>query len=266
MLPIYEAIAYENRIMLGGTTKPLLFLIHTGSAYELYVVKIFSKKDRKQYNPTSKECYAYALAEEFSLQQPHAAIIEFKKDLLASIPVDISQRIYESGSFFHFATKYGDGFTVMNTNLKESDLYNYEVETVFAFDILILNPDRRKVKPNLLINEKDYLLIDHELSLQINDRFLNCLSENDFSFLYNSQGLKDHIFLPNLKKLSKKVNLRFEHFEYHLRTLNLRKLEDVKDQLDEIHVDTNDFYLIKNYIAEIKSKATLFIKMLNNFL
>jgi hypothetical protein len=130
MLPIYEAIAYENYTLIGGSTRPLLFLVDSGSAYETYVVKIFSKKDREQYNPASKECYYYALAEEFSLQQPKAAIIEFKKDFLAFIPKDVSQRIYESGSFFHFATKYMEGYSIINHNLKESDLENYEVETV----------------------------------------------------------------------------------------------------------------------------------------
>ncbi len=84
-------------------------------------------------------------------------------------------------------------------------------------------------------------MIDHELSLQINKGFLNALRVGDFSFLYNSNGLKDHVFLPHLKKLGKKVNLRFDNFEYHLRNLNLSKLDVVKDQLDEIHMDTSDF-------------------------
>ena len=42
----------------------------------------------------------------------------------------------------------------------------YEMETIYGFDNLILNTDRRPDKPNLLMPDgEEAVLIDHELSL-----------------------------------------------------------------------------------------------------
>ena len=158
-----------------------------------------------------------------------------------------------------------NGYSLFYQDLTNTDLVDYEIESIFAFDVFIHNTDRRKLKPNFLIKEEEYCLIDHELSLNMNESLIERIRQSDFSYLYNNPIYKEHIFLAPLKKLNKKLNLRFENFEYHLNSLNLKKLDSVKNQLEEIGISTNDYSLIKSYIAEIKLRSGAFIKMLNNF-
>lgn len=265
MFPIYSAVTYEDIHLKGGTTKPLVFTVDAEGTLIPYVVKIFSEKDIRQYNPTAKECYAYALANEFDLPQPEAAIIKFDQGFLSNIPEEIAQRIENSKQKYHFGTQYKEGYSIFNQNFSLQDLDHFEIENLFAFDIFIFNPDRRRGKPNLLTKGSDYLLIDHDLSLPINEAFLTKARKGDFSFLYGNERFHQHVLLPYLKKLAKKGSLNFGTFEYFLEILSLHSLEAVNKLLRSINCSGEDFEILKSYICELKAHRKIFIQSLNNF-
>lgn len=265
MFPIYPAAVFENIKLTGGTTTPLIFSVDTGEGLEPYVVKIFSKKHRDQYNPLAKECFAHALATEFPLKVADAAIIHFDRDFISSIPENVSKRILESGQHFHFGTKYEKDFQIFNNNLRINDLEFYQIETLFAFDLLIYNTDRRKTKPNLLINGRDCLLIDHELSLAVTKSFLQKAKDSDFSFIWSNPALHQHLCLPYLSKQALKGKLEFGTFNEHLKMLDASALDKVEEFLKSIDCSDNNFTLIKSYIWTVKSRQTAFLKSLYNF-
>jgi hypothetical protein len=67
---------------------------------------------------------------------------------------------------------------------------------IFAFDLIIQNPDRRKDKPNLLRKGDELFIIDHEMAFS----FLYALTPDEYPWLGKGMNyVKEHIFYSGLK-------------------------------------------------------------------
>tara|TARA_R110002012_G_scaffold78049_2_gene198902 strand:+ start:2675 stop:3490 length:816 start_codon:yes stop_codon:yes gene_type:complete len=266
LIPIYEAIAYEDVQLTGGTTRPLVFSVMGDNIFP-YVVKIFSANDNRQYYPISKECIAWMIANEFEIPQPKSAIVHFGDDILQSIPVHIRQRILDSGEYYHYGTVYHDGAKIADSNYLGKKLEGWELERLFGFDMLIYNMDRTLRKPNLLTWNDEYMIIDHELSFpEMIKSITEEIKRNDFSSFYNNSRLRSHLLIPPLKKLRSRMHmpLKYEEFSYSLARLDLRILEKLKERLLSIGIRSDDFDRVIPYLSAQKDKIPAFVKSLNN--
>lgn len=281
MLPIYNALILEQSAILGGTTLPCIMVVgdKDGNIKGNYVVKVFGQQHIKQYNPTNKEIFANVLAEEFDLIVPKGAIIYVNEILIAEIQKNPSYRNLELKSGYYFGCEYIES-VLSFSDVELSNYEKWEVESVFAFDVLIRNFDRRIGKPNILATEANFILIDHDLSLDIQKSFIEYIEFDNYQNLIH--GVKgEHIFLDFLKKsqvesdnnenfvrtvlYNRSVN-DFNDFCENLRNLNLNELDFVVNQLDELGLDISDYENIKSYLTNIKRNTNVFQNLLKKLI
>ena len=207
MIPIYDAFLLEEKDLIGGSTKPLLLSVQTENGFDKYVVKVFTNRQTFQYSPLANEVYSHFLAKGFDINTPDIALIHFGKDFVRTLPKDVKERIKNQNDSLFFGSKYHEGYVQYIPAKHHRTFDSSDIELLFAFDVLIRNIDRRGGKPNLLINNNNYLAIDHELCLGINKTFDEYYSSYEWHFIGGLKGQRDrmHIFKDRLHRISKNV-------------------------------------------------------------
>ncbi len=111
----------------------------------------------------AKEILVSELSKSFSLSTPEFGIIKLDQAALSIVYEPSRIEILDTG--YKFCSKFAEpGYAIFSHIISSGYLRDYDVENLFAFDVIIHNIDRggKRGKPNLLINDKDLLLIDHE--------------------------------------------------------------------------------------------------------
>lgn len=222
MLNIYKATVPDRIAIKGGSTKPCIITLENdaGQLVGTYVVKVFRQNHILQTQPTNKEVICNVLAKEFDLSVPEMALVKVDSFIISELKnsghfdnVTILPGTYFGSQFIENA----DDFSVT----PESFFNIWDLETIFAFDVLIRNVDRRVGKPNLFVKGEDFYLIDHELCFGASERtFKECLENGGWSFI--NRKATQHLFLNALK--ASKDRLEFETFFYYLENLNIEYL------------------------------------------
>lgn len=244
----------------GGTTKPVVVLGDDGNQY---VLKLFKKIHASQRCYTGAEVVAYLLAKEFSLNIPEAVLITIPVELLNLIDEhhpSISKLLKTKDlSKPCFGSRYHDGLPLHSPSLLDKYLELDELETIFAFDTLILNGDRKKTKPNILRDENNYILIDHDQAFEGYSKAPEYFKSNNL-LPYSP----NHIFFDILKRRESNDNnsVKFETFEYYLRYMKLRRIKLQVSRLAELGYGVGECYDWINYIESIKNNSANFVNVL----
>jgi hypothetical protein len=198
MIPIYQAIEFKS-VMEGGSTRPWQVTVLKNGMPTSYVVKLYSEKDNEQNCTVFKECVCSSLAKEFDLQTPEPALVDFTPDFIETLPDDLRSILTRKDPRLKFATELLEPpYQNYSPTLQEKYLKTYDIGSIYAFDNLILNVDRRKDKPNLLFKEASAVLIDHELTFATTENTLKELKNNNI-WLHN---FKRHIFYDVLSEMN----------------------------------------------------------------
>ena len=232
-----------------------------------YAIKLFKQKDANQRCYTGAEAYAHYVAKQLDLSVPDAVLIELPKNLLKLVErvspdkyADILGRDYERPAF---ATKYLSNLLTYSPALSKKYNECGDIETIFAFDTLILNEDRKFRKPNILRSRHNYFLIDHEKSFEGIP-----YSQSLFNIGTLCPYSKYHLFFKILKKKAKKEGTKklFENFEYLFSIASLNGLKDIRHQLNSLNYNTDECELWENYLKEKKQNLSKFITTLKSSL
>jgi hypothetical protein len=256
-LLILKAVAIEQSSLLGGSTLPSLMRVkdESGKSYN-YVVKIF-KSD--YLAATCREVFAHALASEFDLQVPQAALIEVNQEIihkLKELP-KFNDRNIRAG--YYFGTEFLTEAQIYTNNLSFVQISDWDMLRIFSFDVLIRNADRRVAKPNFLLYENEPILIDHELSLGFFEKNYNDFNVSDWGFLYGG-GSKSHIFLDILREKSKNNLIDLAYIQDYLRTFKPNILFSYAEQLLRYdYDDAGSVVKIICYLDIVKNNPQLFI-------
>jgi len=158
---------------------------------------------------------------------------------------------------FGFGSKFIDGTYTFSRAQHTRELGEYDIESIFAFDVLICNVDRMDRKPNILLDEERYYLIDHELSLALPLEGVKPRKK------VASYPFMNHIFH---KALSRKASYGhqpdFATFLEHFRRLNTDVLDSYAAELRNKRYETDDSVVIKRYLEELKQDTTYFTNIL----
>jgi len=261
MIEIYRAIAIDSIAIKGGSTKPCIMTVadDTGKIVGSYVVKVFNQ-NHIQTHPTQREVICNVLAQEFDLSVPKMALIQVDKFII----LELRKSGYFDGklilSGIYFGSLYIEGAVDYSPATPTVSFEAWELKTIFAFDILIRNVDRRVDKPNLLLKDENFYLIDHELCFGATKwTFQQCLDNGNWNFISKKSP---HLFLERLKELEHHWFLEFETFFYYLKHLNIEKLNTFKDVFNDIGFDTVDFMYIKDYLYDVKHNSKVFETLL----
>lgn len=205
-MKIYPAISFRDTLEKGGSTQPWVVDLLTDEGIPTaFVVKMFNSKQVRQQNAIAKEVYGNILARALGLPVPDYALAKFTPDFLATLSDKEKERNNSCHQGLRFASKYFEGYTTFGDNLLNSKIQDYDLASVYAFDNLIWNIDRGgyRDKPNLIINDEDCLLIDHELIFPFADdpdepnyRVIDDFKANIWSYRYEK-----HLFYPYLKSM-----------------------------------------------------------------
>ena len=264
MLPVFHAISVDQYALDGGTTQPCLMMVEDENGHiqaSHYVVKIFKRGNRAA---TCREVFAQTLASEFDLQVPKAALVEVDSIIFQDLKRHERYAQWDIEPGWYFATEYLSDAKIFSPTMPFSLLDSWDMERIFAFDVLIRNSDRRVGKPNFLLHQQVPVLIDHELSLRVNKPFSAYVANQDWGFL-SMEGNRDHVFLAPLRKKFKKDGLDFSSILEYLRTLKPRMLFPYAEQLLELGYEEAEIVNpITDYLQDVKANSHLFPKILTD--
>jgi hypothetical protein len=259
-----------------GTTAPWLAKCEDEEGIEQVVVKLFDRKSHGNEDPVLNEYVANLLAHELEIEAPECFLVEFSSEDLAILPdkqrARLSAQFSDSSSFKCFATRYCDGQIIPPESITDKVIDCNGYDSVFAFDVLTINPDRRVNKPNLLVHDDGYYVIDHEQCFLFQNKSYSELRDSikDWYFITNGGSLKGEYLLVKKLKLKRKreSNLDFATFVELFRNL---KVESIEKEINYLHEEGLELNLhkwtdIKKYIQDAQKDISGFINLLNRLL
>lgn len=245
----------------GGSTRPLLIRAENPeNRISPYILKLYKTDNIKQNFTVAKEIIVSKLANSFDLPVPEFGIINFDHKYLTDFYDN--ERISKIDLGHKFCSNFKSGYVIFNPLVSNSFLKPYHLENVFAFDNIILNTDRGgyRNKPNLLVSDEDFLLIDHELTLPFIDNHSRG-KEIDYKNKFNSYNHTKHIFYNNLKKIKNKSEL-FDEFHECLKSLNINDFHSILDDFQSFNIEFGEKNTIFGYLNWIKNNRDYICKKL----
>ncbi|TGN75978.1 hypothetical protein EOW77_0032445 [Bradyrhizobium yuanmingense] len=151
--------------MSSGRTCPVLLNCDREDGTTVTVVAKFSAFCEQKGINLAREVVAACLAADLGLPIPVPVIVNIPADWPAIVPdQDRRLRISESAPFAFGSTFVTGGFApwTADTHLREGMMD--AAVSIFAFDAITQNPDRRADNPNCLVRGEEIRVIDHELT------------------------------------------------------------------------------------------------------
>lgn len=264
MLPIYKAFSITEYAIEGGSSLPCIMSVIDDEGNILkqdFVVKVYRATN---WSKTYYEVFGSVLAIELGLQTPKPALIDIPQNILNELKKHPKYEKLDLKAGIYFGSEYLPNATSFNPNFPMSQYALWSLESIFAFDVLIRNFDRRAEKPNLLSFKKDLFVIDHEMA------FASITSSMAFEvekwhFILNSNN-SGHALRLFLKKNNEKNKVEFAEFFENFRTLQPNILYSYMEQLVENDLEPIDIQEIISYLCLIKQKTQDFATLLNTLL
>jgi hypothetical protein len=267
-LKILKPIRFNGIIEKGGSTRPWKVVLLDGGKAVPYVVKMFSPRTIEQQHATGKEVFGNRLAAEFGLYVPDMALTEFDDQFIEFV-LDEEHRtiLAKVHTGLKYASKLQDGMVIYSQTLHKRFLKEWDFANVFAFDCLCFNLDRgrREDKPNILVEDDNFLLIDHEQIFPFIDNIDNFYRQIVEAFdkdelVYNYQS---HVFYPVLKDLrtDDKKHL-FDEFEMMLTNLDVNKMNGLVQNLGALNILVGNSQRLIEYLYLLKTNAKKFTGIL----
>ncbi|MCC3152764.1 hypothetical protein Q3A66_07140 [Hymenobacter sp. BT770] len=262
MLPIYQALSFIEELS-GGSTRPWAILaVSPAGKSEKVAVKLFREYHFRQYAAIANEVFGAVLAEEFDLQCPSAVLIDFSPEFLETLQEPQQEQLRTVPPGLKIGSTFIEGGFPFSPALGAKALADYDQETIYAFDSLILNVDRRPDKPNILLLGAEAYLIDHEMTLEGVPGALIQLREERWEHY-----CAGHLFYRQLRNRSPdKVQQSFLTFGQLLRRLNPNLLEPYQRQLEELGLGHRRFEELLEYLCQQKAQYGKFEALLRKTL
>jgi hypothetical protein len=199
-----EAVRFL-KFMKSGRTSPLLLGCEDEAGRELeFVVKL---KGNVANGGTGLACELFSsrLAGHFGLLTPAPALVRLGEPLvrlIENLEPQKSTSLHKSIGL-NFGSEHLTGVTIWPTAKDVPDGMRIAALTIFAFDALIQNDDRRRDNPNLFSRGDDFILFDHELAFG----FLYAIGHDATPWrIENHKNLDQHVFYHALRKRAVDVN------------------------------------------------------------
>lgn len=253
-IPVYRAYRFIKPLK-GGTTRPWQILADSGKdSPELYVLKLFTRKDLEQQNYIAHEIMGSVLAKEFDLNTPDTALIELDETFLSTVPAIQYQDWRNCSQDLMFGSKFIEG-AEFSPALHMRYLNKDEVPSILAFDMLIANTDRNRNKPNLLISERQFQLIDHERAFGYDKP-----ATTKLSYL-----IQQHLLYKRTRTLlRKRGDDVFDSFQLYLESLRFKNLGAALKDLQALGLAGQKEQDWLEYLKNVQREPSKFINLLSD--
>jgi hypothetical protein len=257
-IPYLDAVTFLKMIE-SGRTNPCVFICEdkSGNTAGEYVVKLRGSREIRE-NSFVFELYASFLGKYFELNVPDPAIVSIQSEFFDSIENLKIKELIQNSDGLNFGSKYlSGGFTIWPMDMEvPADLLDKSFK-IFVYDMVIQNPDRKVINPNILWKGRNIYIIDHESA---------------FSFIYGILPPKpweidkldifrDHIFYQSLRH----KDLNFEWIREPFSQINSSVLDSIADVITE-EWKTESIEKIKIHLIELKKHIDEFILSLRRVL
>lgn len=267
-MKILTPIEFNGYVEQGGSTMPWRMRLLDNGIQNEYIVKLFSEKNINQQHAVAKEIIGSYLAKQFGLFTPDFALVHFDAFFIESILSEKERvALLNKHGGLKFASKYQEGMAIFSPAKHKRFLNIFDIANIFTFDCLIYNLDRgfRPDKPNLLVEDDNYLLIDHELCLPFidNEEGLYNIIMDKFSNSQLDYPYARHLLFPILKSYHHKDKEEiFVEFEDYLRNLNINRVQELLSQMNELNISTGHELRLIKYLRYLKDNSHLFCQIL----
>lgn len=220
-----------------------------------YVTKFFARQDIRQQNALCREVYTGALAKKLGLGTPDFALITVDDAFRETLTDEMSDQLDHKHSQFGFGSKFIPGKHTYTPALLNKELDSYDIASIFAFDVLVFNADRREQKPNILLDNDRYYLIDHEHTFALAEDANPRQRLSKYHFTH-------HIFYDVLNRKARYGHEpEFAIFQELFHRLNLDILDNYAGELQIKGYDNGDSVVIKRYLKELKRDISYFMNI-----
>jgi len=279
--------------MQGGSTEPILIdAIDDTGLVSPYVLKLYKISYERLSYPTLKEIIVAYLANEFDLRTPDVVLTSLSDDLIKVNNKRFSQFNIKNQKEYNLSTpKVAFQYMTAQT-VGYNDEFNFnisEYSNIYAFDFLVFNNDRggHNNKPNLLIDDSGFILIDHELTLNFidNSNIVDSVLDLEIDLTqleYPNPIILDniktsisngttkynyikHLFFNKLRSFENKQEL-FNDFTYYLEEFSTTRFKLFLETLIPFGLTIESLSLLLDYITFIQKNAKSFENTLINSL
>ncbi len=264
-LPVLKAVAFVKLDLGGGSCQPCIVSVTDENGNYLkdfYVIKIFQDHRRSH---TCKEVYASVLAQHFDLKMPEHVLVEVSNTLICELKKEEKYKNWNVTEGVFFASKYLEGAKSFTDTISLKQYDYWEIGNIFAFDVLIMNLDRQRENPNVILKNDNIYIIDHESSMNISKPFDVYLTQNHWDYTINANK-GGHLFGQHLRELVKKDRVTFDEFIENLRKLKPDLLYSFAAQLAENDYEPLDIQNIVSYLTDVKRNESQFLQLLDKLL
>lgn len=152
--------------MTSGRTEPYLIeaIDDSGTSYEIVI-----KLRGRDYGYAQQTCELIGgqLARLLGLSAPSVAVVDVHHDFVNLVPQQF-QQVFHDSMGANFGTEFiGPGASVWPQGMKLKPSERCSAAAIFAFDVLVQNPDRRVENPNLLVKADAFYAIDNEQAFSL---------------------------------------------------------------------------------------------------
>jgi hypothetical protein len=246
-----EALTF-HRFMATGRTSPALMTCMAEDASESeYVVKL--KASQSTIPGLLCELLVSELADHFDIDHPGYALVHISLELaqlLESVLQPDKAALFSHSVGMNFGSIKINNLATIPQNRSLSPAQLEAAANIFAFDVLIQNPDRRKDNPNVGTVGEMFEIYDHELAFSFRQDIIPVPE----SWRASRQPFcVNHVFFAALHQ--KQIPL--DQFTERLKALPPTFVEDlVVDIPQEWHSD--DLGLIADYLRTAQANASEF--------
>ena len=251
-LPIVEALGPIKEFD-SGANKPLLIIgVDENGTKGDYVVK-FRGAERMSNEAFMRELLAAFIAMQMEIPVVNPAIVNISHDFVDLLKGNSAWQYANASIGYNYSSEYLKDYLIMPVNqVLNNHQLNY-AQTIFAFDILIQNSDRRVEKPNMLTNGNEIIILDHELAFGfifdiIKDTNPWIIKQKDLEWI------RLHCLLPKIKH----KDFGFDEFSKRLNNLDENFWNTAWSLIPE-NWRFDQFNIIKNHFIAISENRDSFI-------
>lgn len=235
MVSILEAESFHS-ILKSGRNSPLVVSCgNDDQETQEHIVK-FRTNSSNENVCLICELIASLLAKDLELPVPDFSLVKVDKGFANSIPDEDAKKLAHQSLGLNFGSTYlGIGSSTWPIDQQIPASMQSIAAEIYAFDILIQNPDRMSNNPNLLRRGNEIFIIDHEVAF--NSVMFPIIGEPAFPWEGQQLLMKKHIFFLSLKG-SGKIN--FSRIESSFKSLDNKHFEGYSEVIPDEWKKGND--------------------------
>lgn len=254
-VPIIEAsFISPNPIKNTGRTKPLAIQCNSMGPGIIrdYVVKLYGSCELGCHS-LAREVYGGLLAHVFKFDTPEIAIVNISSELIQAVNDPVVRDKLRTSPGLNFGSKTVT--TPIQFDGYIPDILFPQAVEIYAFDMLLRNPDRRVGKPNMFQCSESFILYDHEMAFPYSKPIMFLGFVPDPWSLRPEDFARNHIMYQHIRQ--KATPDMFDSFLEKLLSLSDEILDTI---LERIPLDwrTSDLDFIAPYINKARSNIDQF--------